>query len=69
MVVVTLQHLVALSSVRIYIHKDLRPQENCTLGVKVPHSRRFVMLIFNAFHCSTCSAECCVDTLDQHMVK
>lgn len=32
---VGLQQIAALSSVRVFIHKDLRPQENCEHGIKV----------------------------------
>ena len=34
-VMVTLQQLAALSSVRVFIHKDLRPPEHCQHGVMV----------------------------------
>ena len=34
-VMVTLQQLAALSSVRVFIHKDLRPQEHCQHGIMV----------------------------------
>ena len=42
MVMVTLQQLTALSSVRVFIHKDLRPPEHCQHGVMVnpPQSSR-----------------------------
>ena len=34
-VMLPLQQITAISSVRVFIHKDLRPPENCQHGIKV----------------------------------
>ena len=34
-VLLPLQQVMAISTVRVFIHKDLRPPENCQHGIKV----------------------------------
>jgi len=59
-VMLPLEQIVALSSVRVFIHKDLRPPENCQHGIKV-HFQYFFSLtkLLTNRKCSPIAKSCC----------